>query len=173
MKTVGILLVLISCSGLGFQMAWRYGQRIEECVRIGRCLQRLTGEIRFHQLPLGEALRAAGGSASHDGERFPSLLRRVSVRLEDACGGSFENLWSQELGDYLQDSPLQEEAELLLYLGQQLGQLDLEEQLKVLYRFLDQWQEHIRSLKGRQEEKGRLYRYLGIFAGCFLAILLL
>ena len=74
---------------------------------------------------------------------------------------------------YLQDSLLKEEAELLDFLGQQLGYLDLEAQLQALSRFLEQWQTQIEALREQEERKGRLYRYLGVFAGFFLAILLM
>ena len=68
---------------------------------------------------------------------------------------------------------LGEEAELLRYLGQQLGQFDLEAQLGNLSRFLDQWRMQTEELKKQEERKGRLYRYLGVFAGFFLVILLM
>ena len=43
MKTAGMILLVISCSGLGFHMAGLYGRRIAECVRIERLLMRLGG----------------------------------------------------------------------------------------------------------------------------------
>jgi stage III sporulation protein AB len=169
MKTAGMILLVISCSGLGFHMAGLYGRRIAECVRIERLLMRLGGEIRFCQTPLAEALRAAGGERT-DG--FSCFFSNLSGRLEES-GGEFGSLWEEELMGYLADSLLREEAELLFYLGRQLGNLDLEAQQKALNRFLEQWQEHIRELRSRQESRTRLYRCLGVSAGVFLAILFL
>ena len=91
----------------------------------------------------------------------------------EESGGEFGSLWEEELMGYLADSLLREEAELLFYLGRQLGNLDLEAQQKALNRFLEQWQEHIRELRSRQESRTRLYRCLGVSAGVFLAILFL
>lgn len=169
MKTAGMILLVISCSGLGFHMAGLYGRRIAECVRIERFFGQLAGEIRFCQTPLCEALRAVSGEKT---DSFSSFFARLAGRLEEG-EGEFGWLWEEELALYLRDSLLREEAELLFYLGRQLGNLDLEAQLKALNRFSEQWQEHIRELRGRQESKARLYRCLGVSAGVFLAILLL
>lgn len=170
MKAAGIVLVLCSCSALGFHLSFLYGRRIRECVEIERSLQGLLGEIRFRQTPLKEALCAIG---SRGRGAFPAFLLRLSERLSGFSGGCFEQIWSEELKGYLQDSLLGEEAELLFFLGQQLGILDLEEQQKSLSRFLEQWQRQIDGLRQQEERQGRLCRYLGVLAGFFLAILLL
>lgn len=194
MKAAGIILILISCSGLGFQMAWLFHRRIDQCRKIERCLQYLSGEIRFHQLPLSEALREAGrrekgqreaeysketsnaGKAAYIRETkedgFQNFMIRLADRLDER-GGAFEELWTRELETYLRDSLLKEESELLFRLGRQLGNLDLEEQQKTLNQFLEQWREWIDGLCRQEEKKGRLYRYLGVAAGFFLAILLM
>lgn len=168
MKMAGIILILFSCSGLGFHLAWSYSRRISECRQIERCLQCLAGEIRFLQLPLTEALHLTEGEAGG----FRDFLTGLAQRMESCDGGSFQKLWEQELERYLQSGYLKEEAELLFYLGRQLGNLDLEEQVKTLSRFLEQWREQIEILREQEKTKGRLYRYLGVFAGFFLAILL-
>lgn len=122
MKPAGILLILISCSGLGFHLAYLYSCRIRECVEIERSVSGLAGEIRFRQTPLAEALYAAG----RDGEKgFPAFLRRLSERLSGSSGGRLEDIWQEELTRYMQTSLLGEEAELLFFLGQQFGYLDL------------------------------------------------
>ncbi|MCI8564783.1 MAG: hypothetical protein HFI39_00430 [Lachnospiraceae bacterium] len=170
MKAAGILLIVASCSGLGFHMAFLYGRRIRECAQIERSVSGLAGEIRFRQTPLTEALDAAGRKETGG---FSAFLRRLSERLRGFESGRFEEIWQEELACYLQTSLLGEEAELLLFLGQQLGYLDLEEQQKSLALFLEQWRRQMAGLKQEEEKKGRLYRYLGVFAGFFLAILLL
>ena len=168
-KPWGILLIIAACSGLGFQLAWSYSHRIRQCRQIEQCLQRLFGEIRFHQLPLTEALRATGQAADHG---FGQFLIGLADTLEICGSGSFYSHWQQELERYLEDSLLQEEQELLMVLGQELGELDLDAQVKALQRCLDQWRRAIEELQRQEEKHGRLYRGLGISAGCVLAILL-
>lgn len=170
MKAVGILFIVLSCSGLGFQFAWLYSRRIAQCVEIERALQQLSGEIRFRQIPLAEAMRLVG---REKGKEFSRFLVDLANHLEGCEGGGFSGIWEEELNRYLQGSLLEEEAELLKSLGQQLGDLDLEAQLKALERFLEQWRGRIGELRRQEEKKGRLYRYLGVFAGFFLAILFL
>lgn len=170
MKAAGILLILVSCSCLGFHVALLCRRRIRECVQIERSLTGLMGEIRFRQTPLAEALEVAGREGAGE---FPAFFRRLSERLSGFAGGSFEQIWREELTRYLQTSLLGEEAELLFFLGQQLGYLDLEEQQKSLERFLEEWRLQISRLRQEADKRERLYRYLGVFAGFFLAILLL
>lgn len=170
MKAAGLLLIVVSCSGLGFRLAFLYSGRIRECVQVERSLTGLAGEIRFRQAPLSEALQAAGREGKGG---FSAFFLRLSRRLDGFEGGCFREIWREELTLYLQKSLLGEEAELLFFLGQQLGYLDLEEQQKSLARFLEEWRLAIDRLRREEEKKGRLYRYLGVFAGFFLAILLL
>ena len=164
MRAAGMVMIVAACSGLGFRQALLYSRRIKECEQIARSVQLLLGEIRFRHLPLEEAMRRAGMVESGP---FAVFLGRLAGRLSGCDGGSFYALWQEELEVYLGQSLLGEEAELLRYLGQQLGQFDLEAQLGNLSRFLDQWRMQT------EERKGRLYRYLGVFAGFFLVILLM
>lgn len=170
MKAAGILMIMASCSGLGFHMAFLLGRRIGECQEAERCILALAGELRCRRLPLAEALESVGKSEK---SRFGGFFMKVAGRLQALDGGSFRLIWSQELDRYLEDSLFREEAELLYGLGRQLGYLDLEEQLTILFRFQEQWRMHMESLRAEAEKKERLYRCLGVFAGFFLAILLL
>ena len=68
---------------------------------------------------------------------------------------------------------VQEEQELILLLGRELGTLDLEEQVRALQHCLDQWRQHIEGLECQKEPHGRLCRGVGVSVGVFLAILLL
>ena len=170
LKTAGVVMIIAACSGLGFRQALLYNRRIKECEQISRAVQFLLGEIRFHHLPLEEAMGRAG---MVEKGAFAAFLKRLAGRLSGRDGGRFYELWQEELAGYLKESLLGGEAELLYYLGQQLGQFDLEAQLENLSRFLEQWRMQTEELKRQEEKEGRLYRYLGVFAGFFLAILLM
>ncbi len=170
MRAVGMAMIVVACGGLGFRQALLYSRRIKEGEQVARSVQLLLSEIRFRRLPLEEALKRVG---TVEKSSFSSFLGRVAVRLSGCDGGSFYEIWSEELDGYLRQSLLGDEAELLWYLGQELGQFDLETQLGTLVRFLEQWRMRIEELKAQEEKKGRLYRYLGVFAGFFLVILLM
>ena len=185
-KFLGMVLIVASCSGLGMQLAHLYGSRIRQCRQVEQCLQRLLGEIRFHQIPLEEALRETGRALG--GQGFAAFLLRLSQRLSSALEGeerqengeSQENgeptlafVWREELERYLDTSLLQEEGELLLPLGQELGTLDLETQVRSLRQCLEQWHQHMEMLQRQEQTHGRLCRGMGVSVGVFLAILLL
>ena len=200
MKFWGMVLIVASCSGLGFQLAFLYSRRVRECRQIEQSLQRLLGEIRFHQLPLTEALRETGQAAA--GTAFAVFLLRVAEQLEAGGAGRYgpgssntggpnaepagaeqpdmnqetytlAQLWQWELDRFARDSLLGEEQELLRELGQELGVLDLEAQVGTLQHCLEQWRGRIEELQRQEEAHGRLYRGVGVSAGVFLAILLL
>ena len=184
-KFFGMVLIVASCTGLGFQLAFLYSRRIRQCRQVEQCLQRLLGEIRFHQLPLAEALRETGQAITE--AEFSAFLIRVADRLDAGCTGKAGNqtvdldeneislgqLWQQELVIFLEKSLIREEQELLSCLGQELGVLDLEAQVRSLQYCLDQWHRNIEELQRQEESHGRLYRGVGVSAGVFLAILLL
>ena len=185
-KFIGMVLIVASCSGFGLQLAHRYGMRIRQCRQVEQCLQRLLGEIRFHRIPLEEALRETGKALG--GEGFAAFLLRVSRRLTFVQEGQGEqeqgepeapmtvvwsDLWREELEHYLETSLLGEEQELLFSLGRELGALDLEEQVRSLQHCLDQWRQHIEGLQRQEEIYGRLCRGVGVSVGVFFAILLL
>ena len=180
LKGIGMVLIVVSCSGLGIRLAHLCVERIRQCRQVEQCLRRLLGEIRFHQLPMEEALREAGKTMGNQG--FADFFMRLSQRLASIREGGKQQeeenitlpvLWKEELDRYLEGSLLQEEQEMLLRLGQELGTLDLEEQVRSLQHFLDQWCQYVEEIQRRVEPHGRLYRGVGISVGVFLAILLL
>ena len=179
-KLIGIVLVVVSCSGLGVQLAHLCAERIRQCHQVGQCLQRLLGEIRFHQLPMEEALCEAGKAMGSQGfaEFFVRLSQRLAGSQESGELQTKEDvtlafLWQEELEQYLKGCLFQEEQEILFQLGRELGTLDLEEQVRSMQHCLDQWRQHVEGLQRKVEPHGRLYRGIGVSVGVFLAILLL
>lgn len=189
-KFIGMVLIVASCSGLGLQLAHLYGDRIHQCMQVEQCLQRLLGEIRFHQIPLEEALQETGKALG--GEGFAAFLLQVSERLASfretvetqGSGALQENrrqegedtlatVWQVELERYLDTCLIQGKEEVLFSLGRELGALDLEEQVRSLQHCLSQWQHHVEDLQRQEKTYSRLCRGVGMSAGVFLAILLL
>lgn len=186
LKFMGMVLIVASCSGLGLQLAHLYGMRIRQCRQVEQCLLRLLGEIRFHQIPLEEALRETGTALG--GEGFAAFLLQVSRRLVSMQEGrepqehgglempgtvAVSTIWQEELECHLESCLLREEQEILFSLGRELGTLDLEEQVRSLQYCLDQWRQHIEGLQRQEETYGRLCRGVGVSVGVFFAILLL
>lgn len=174
LKFIGMVLIVASCSGLGLQLAHLYGNRISQCRQVEQCLQRLLGEIRFHQIPLEEALRDTG--KAFGGEGFAGFFLRVSQRLTSSqVNGevALASVWREELDRYLETCQLLGEQEQLFLLGRELGTLDLEEQVRSLQYCLDQWRQRVDGLQRQEETHGRLCRGVGVSVGVFFAILLL
>lgn len=171
MRGVGLILILISCSGLGIRMGGRYSRRIKECRRVEARFRQLGFAFRYGQLPMEEGLRQACQAGS--GGTFDLFFRRVADRLETCEAGTFQSIWEEELEGYLKQSVLEEEGLLLREMGTQLGTLDLEEQGQSLERFLQRWREQIRRLEELEKTRGHLYRSFGICGGIFLVLILI
>ena len=167
-KAAGMLLMVAACSGTGFQLVDLYGRRIQQCLGIHQCLKRLLGEIRFHQLPMQEALGATGQAMER--ESFAHVFQQVANRLEEE--GDLPVIWQQELARYEEEHLLGQEMQWLYRLGTELGVLDLEAQVRSLQQCVEQWQTEVDGLRSREAMYGRLCRGIGVCAGVFLALVL-
>ena len=84
-KSVGVLLIIFSCAGLGFGQSLRLTGRLRTLEMMKRMIVLLRGEIRFGNASLCSAFYEAGGKLK---EPFGSFLREVS--------GKLSSLWGQE-----------------------------------------------------------------------------
>lgn len=182
MRWTGLILIAISCGGLGFRAAGMLRGRIRECRYIEQSFVALAAETRYGQLPMAEALRRAVrrggtadavGAAGTAGATWAEFFLRTADRLERCEEGTFCRIWQEELAAYLQVSVLREESGLLQEIGTQLGSLDLEEQCMAIERFLQRWRDEICELQEQEKREGHLYRSLGICAGLFLVLVLI
>ena len=85
-----------------------------------------------------------------------------------------EKIWKTAVEMKLSSSRLsKEDREILLRMGDDLGCLDKETQLKTLALTMEQLDEMGKSLRVELPKKMKLYNYLGILTGVFLTIFLI
>ena len=163
LKTLGLILVIASCSGIGAEAVHRLRERLRLLETLRRMASHMKGEILYANVPLAEALYRTGkrnkGAA---GELFIA----IATELEQETGESF--------GKFAAGSVLnKKEQEQLLRFGESLGYLDRDMQEKAILFYLEDLEHSIETLRKEEPEKSRLFFGMGILSGLFLAVVLI
>lgn len=169
-KTAGVLLVILSCAGLGAEAAFRLKKRLRLLVTLKRMVSHLKGEILYANAALPEAFERTGrrnpGSAG-------DLFTEVARRLRQETGEEFAYIWEEAAGAFVKTSVLgKEEGEQLVKFGGHLGYLDRDMQEKTILFYLEDLDFAIKNLQRQEPEKCRLFMSLGLLSGLFLAVVM-
>ena len=168
-KSVGVLLIIFSCAGLGFGQSLRLTGRLRTLEMMKRMIVLLSGESRFGNASLCSAFYEAGGKLK---EPFGSFLGEVSGKLSSLGGRNFESVYRECAQNYMKLLNIQkEEEELFFSLGSRLGYLDLEMQMKELLLYEEELTRRTEELRREMPAKKKVYESLGILGGILLAVL--
>lgn len=130
----------------------------------------LQGEIRYAKTTLPEAFQHVGMRAAPScrsffgatGNRMEQLEHRsVKEAMQSCAKENLKNLCLKR-----------EDLERLYRLGEQLGYLDQEMQIKGIEFYIEQQRTARKDAEREYREKERVYHCLGIMGGLFLVILL-
>ncbi|NLJ90902.1 MAG: sporulation protein [Clostridiales bacterium] len=170
-KLIGAVLVISSCSMLGFYFSSELKTRIDNLKELKKLLILLRGDIEFANTPLPEAVQTL--SKRHDGT-YKEFLENISKQLLDLKGESFASIWKKGVKEYLMHTSLvKEDYALLNQLGDSIGYLDKTMQINTLDLYLEQIDRTISELSESVKERTHLYNSLGIMGGIFITIILL
>lgn len=170
LRILGAVLVIISCSGLGFYMSARYHEHLRTVEKLRKMIFLLKGEIIYANSPLTEAFERTGTKA---GGEVGALFERVSARMLGQQGEPFYTIWQEEIDKLPKEVCLSgEDRQNLKGLGEHLGYLDKDMQERTLLLYLEQLDLTIDYLREHKQEKSRLYTSLGIMGGLFLTIVM-
>lgn len=168
-KSVGVLLIIFSCAGLGFGQSLRLTGRLRTLEMMKRMTVLLKGEIRFGNASLCSAFYEAGRKLE---EPFGSFLGEVSKGLSSLEGRSFECVYRECAQKYKKLLNVEnEEEELFFSLGNRLGYLDLEMQMKELLLYEEELTRRTEELRREIPAKKKMYESLGVLGGILLAVL--
>lgn len=168
-KSVGVLLIVFSCAGLGFGQSLRLTGRLRTLEMLMRMTLLLKGEIRFGNASLGDAFKEAGGKLKGP---YGTFFREVSKELSSRGFRSFETVYRECAVHYIKLLGIEkEEEELFCSLGSHLGYLDLEMQMKELLLYEEELARRTEELRREMPAKKKVYESLGILGGILLAVL--
>ena len=162
-------LIILSGAGLGFSMADVFRQRPRQLRQLQFALTVLGSEIRFRQTPLPGALAAVAEATP---QPVGQLFSELGAMLVLADGRGLAWAWGKvEPKPGIALAP--EDFSLMENLMQVLGAGSVTDQ----GRQLDLHLEHLRQLE-REAERSKtanekIWRYLGVFSGIALVLILL
>ena len=170
-KTVGIVLVLVSAYAIGGLFARQVKEREKWLKELKMVLFLLQGELEYHQMPLPEAMEAVG--ARHGG-RMEGFFHSVAEELKKREGICMKEIWKQQANLVMENSPLsKEQKEEFAELGLYFAEADKEVRKNALEFYFHRLEEEIITLRETGTDKAYLYRTLGMLGGMFLLILIL
>ncbi len=171
LKIIGCALIILSSAGMGFFFSNEMRCRIDDLRELRKLVMLLRGDIRYGNTPLPEAVTAI--ARRHKGS-FTAFFTKVSARLNELSGLTFQEIWKEAVEKELLDTSLSKRDKMqLLQFGENLGYLDKDMQMNTLDLFLSQLEEETRELTKSAKEKSYLYNSLGIMAGIFISIIML
>src|SRR5690625_85405 len=98
LKLVGIILIIIASSGMGFQHARRFAARPKQIRHLIQGLQILVSEISYGTTPLKEAMQVIARRISGE---IGLLFQKVNDEMKRVPFQSFQSIWNQVLRSHL------------------------------------------------------------------------
>lgn len=169
LKAVGAFLVFLASVGLGWQESRKLSEHIQTLEDFLQVIICLKGEIRYGGSSLPDTFRE---TSRHCSERYVCFLRMISEKMENRQEKDPGRIVRQCAEENLKNLPLDSaEKERIAQLGERLGYLDREMQLRQLSLYEDEFEQLIQKGREAAPAKKKLYRSLGIFCGAMAAIL--
>lgn len=169
LKAAGMFLIIISAAGLGFNKSHELISREKALGMLLRMVILLKGEIRCGNASLPEAFTGVGRKLMGE---YGDFLLTTAEKARNCPGIRFGEIFRQCAEEKLGHLPVSgEEKEAFYILGDHLGYLDLEMQMKQLELYEGELLRSIEELKLEIPAKKKIYQSLGVLGGILLAVL--
>lgn len=169
-RIVGCILVVVAGAGMGFSGSMRLSEQIRILEKLLQMVICLKGEIRCGNASLPDAFYGAAGRMNG---KYREFLISAADRMKAGTGEKLSQICRECAESALKKSCLTHgEKDAFFSVGEYLGYMDLEMQIKQLSLYEKNLEEEISRLKEEASGKKRLYRSLGILGGLLLAVLL-
>jgi stage III sporulation protein AB len=170
LKGVGICLIIGGCIGLGWYMVSRYAARLRMLGEAEQAFHFLYGQIEYSgcdMIELLDKLARRGGS-------FGGVWHRLAEDLKQYDGQCFAQHWRKEMGTISDAAGFtQGDWELLMDIGENLGNTDRFTQLRTLEVFQERLHGGIEQARAEYREKAKVSMVVSLTIGFFLTLLLL
>lgn len=169
-KIFGSVLVMAACIGYtnGLMEKQKYHENVlQSLVHI---LGLLMGEIRYERLPMADAFcrldKKYNGPAG-------AVLKQISDKLATVSYENLESVWEEAFHGGQKELMLtDEELDILLDAGKNLGYLDAETQISHLQVCQQRMMQKLDAVRKDIAGKRKVYRYLGVAAGVLVILIL-
>jgi len=169
MKIAGIILIICSCTLLGWQQASHYPKRIRQLRQLQTAFNLLATEITYSLTPLPVALKRVCSQVEPWLEDFFQGI--VSAMTEEKL--LLAEAWDKAELRLAQTDLTAEDILLLRESCVNLGQGDAVAQEKTLALLQQRLEYNLGEALAEGRQKEQLWRYLGVSAGAVLVIILI
>ena len=169
MKLWGCILVFASGAGLGLWGSRLLKRRVEELGETAFFLSFISQELESTLAPVNVLIERAVRQGSLAGSR---LVTALWDSLQQAGDAPFSQVFSRAVKRYrgaLNEGDLQ----ALEPLGEGLGQYSASVQMEILQRTASNVERREREARQAWQEKGKLFRMLGVFSGAAVCLVIL
>lgn len=169
-KWCGSILIIVGsvCVGIWYRM--QYFQRLHTIQEMQRGISLLKGEIQYGRAPLPEACLSVSFRIQGSSQNF---FRTLSERLQRG-GGTVDKIWQETMMEMFEQRQIStRDWEELLRLGNTLGYLDVDLQVRTLELCMTRLEESISCYERERKNQTRLYPLVGTFGGFLLCLVLI
>lgn len=163
-KLTGVILILICGAMAGIRASDRLKGYYKTCILLTDAVNRIGIMIRYRSLNVYEIASELKKSDTLSGMEF---IRRLPEKFSEE---SFQSCWKTALAE---DKTIGREEKNLLYsFAESFGTSDIEGQLSAVEVLSQELKAAGKRREREYEEKGRLYRSLGLIAGIMTGIMI-
>ena len=165
-KIIGGIMVIVACGGFGLLTAMTYKKELRMLREFCMILDFMIWELQYHQLPLAQLCRRSAVEATGTLKKYFQCLAQ---ELENQI---LPDVRHCVYAAKIKVSNMPKNMNSLLHMfGRQLGQYDLEGQLRGLEAVKQECKRILNLRTENHDVKLRSYQTLGLCAGAALAIL--
>jgi stage III sporulation protein AB len=170
-KIVGSLVVVLSCSFLGFILSRDCSRRPQQLRELQTLLQMFENQINYLSDVLIEAFeRVSRVGNSETG----SIFGRAAEILGNEGAQSAASAWEQAVRQGIRRTALnREDEEVLIGFGKMLGSTDLDGQIKNIRLTMEALRMQEKKAEESRIKNETMYKSLGILGGIAVVIVLL
>lgn len=170
LKVTGLVLILVSAAAMGFSKSRELTEELGALEQVLRMVIYLKREISYKNASLYEALTDV--SVKIPGQ-YALFLKSTAEETGKRKGESFGKIFRRNAELYLEETGLsKEEQKKFFSLGENLGYLDLDMQIRQLELYEKEAEDSIEELREKLPGRKRAYRSLGVLLGILLAVLM-
>lgn len=174
LKFAGIICLAVFCVLTGIQRFLNYQSYLRLLMEMERFLLYMKSEIQYSKSSMPEFFKEA---SMREFRCAGEWIQIISGRLENSgrkMRKSFSEIWKETTEQKL-DAELKNPELLHAFyrLGDEIGGMDMQSQLKYLEIFLRDLEREIETTKEQLPVRKKLYLSLGVMAGMFVTVLLI
>jgi stage III sporulation protein AB len=170
-KIIGSIIVILSCSFLGFVLSGDCSKRPRQLRELQSLLQMFENQISYLSDIITEAFERIGRVGRNDMGIF--FTRTVEI-LKERDAQSASEAWEKAVRQCIRTTALnKEDEEIMLSFGKLLGNTDIEGQIKNIRLAVGQLALQEKKAEESRKKNENMYRSLGMLGGLAVVIVLL